>query len=142
MAYAIDRVVVWAGAIEDRPGGVAGVLAVLAQAGANLQFLIARRDKPGAGVLFVAPLTGAAQTRAARKSGLAKADSLHSLRVEGPDKAGLCAGMTSTIAGAGVNLRGVSAAALGKRCVVYFAFENQTDAKKAAQALKTTLNVR
>jgi len=139
MAYTIDRVNVWAGAIEDRPGGVAGVLGILAQAGANLEFVIARRDQPGTGVVFVSPLKGAAQTNAAKKAGLSKAISLHSVRVEGPDKRGLGAEMTRAIASAGINMRGMSAAALGRRSVVYFAFDNLDEANKARRVLKRLL---
>ena len=56
----VERVDVWAATIEDKPGGLADVLAVLRDAGANLQSVIARRarDQPGKGVLFVTPLQG------------------------------------------------------------------------------------
>jgi len=139
MAYTIERVDVWAGAIEDRPGSVAGVLDILAQAGANLEFVIARRDQPGTGVVFVSPVKGAAETNAAIKVGLSKAKSLHSVRVEGPDKPGLGAKMTRAVADAGINMRGISAAALGRRCVVYFAFDNPDHANKARRVLKRLL---
>jgi hypothetical protein len=85
MPYTIDRVDVWAGTIKDQPGGVATVLDALAEVGTNLEFVIARRDAPGTGVVFVAPLKGAALLRAAKKLGLRKAETLQSLRVEGPD---------------------------------------------------------
>jgi hypothetical protein len=67
MAYRISKVDVWAGEIEDRPGGLAGKLAGLAQAGANFEFLISRRapEKPGTGVVFLTPVRGSAQKRAA-----------------------------------------------------------------------------
>ncbi|MCC6695679.1 MAG: amino acid-binding protein [Candidatus Hydrogenedentes bacterium] len=137
MPYTIERVDVWAGTIKDQPGGVAAVLDTLAKAGANLEFVIARRDVPGTGVVFLAPLKGAAQLRAAKRLGLRKAETLQSLRVEGADKPGLGAKITMALAEAGVNLRGLSAAALGKRCVVYFAFDSQAEAKKARQVLKS-----
>ena len=55
MALKIANVDVWAATIKDRPGGVAEKLAALSKAGANLAFVIARRqaDKPGKGVVFV-----------------------------------------------------------------------------------------
>ena len=57
MAYTIKRVDVWAGEIADRPGGLAEKLSALSDAGANFEFLISRRapDKPGSGVVFLAP---------------------------------------------------------------------------------------
>lgn len=141
MAWEISKVDVWAGTIEDRPGGLNEKLDALSAAGANLEFLIARRapEHPGTGVVFIAPLSGAKQTGAARKAGMSKADSLYSLRLEGPDKPGLGAKITRQLAEAGINLRGLSAAALGKRSVVYFAFDSAADANKASKALKKLL---
>ena len=142
MAYKVDRVDVWAGPIKDRPGTAAKVLNGLADAGANLEFVIARRDKKGTGVIFLAPLKGAKQTKVAKALLLSKAESLQSLRLEGPDKPGLGAQITCALAEAGINLRGLSAAALGRRSVVYFAFDNRQDANKAKAVLKKVLRVK
>lgn len=141
MSYEITKVDVWAGPIEDRPGGLADTLEKLEAAGANLEFVVARRapEQPGTGVVFVAPLNGAKQTRAAMQAGLAKADTMHSLRLEGPDKPGLGARITRVLADGGINLRGLSAAALGRRCVVYFAFDTAADAGKASKLAKKHL---
>ena len=141
MAYTIKKVDVWAGEIADRPGGLAEKLAALSKAGANFEFLISRRapDKPGTGVVFLTPVKGAAQKRAAQESGLNTTDTLHSVRVEGPDRAGLGTKMTGALAEAGINLRGISAAALGRRSVAYFAFDSADDAAKATQILKRVL---
>ncbi len=141
MAIQITKVDVWVGEIKDRPGGLGEKLEALAEAGANLEFVISRRapDKPGTGVVFLAPLRGAAQTRAAKKAGLSKATGLHSLRVEAPDRAGLGARMTQAITEAGINMRGLSAAALGRRTVSYLAFDRDADAKKASRVLKKAL---
>ena len=138
MALNITRVDVWAASIEDRPGGLAEKLAALAEAGAQLEFVIARRasERPGTGVVFLTPLKGAAQIGAAKKAGFEKTKSLHSLRVEGPDRPGLGAKMTQAMAQAGVNLRGLSAAAIGPRCVVHLALDSTADATKAARLLK------
>ena len=91
---------------------------------------------PGTGVVFLTPLTGAARVRAAKKAGFEKTKSLHSLRVEGPDQPGLGAKMTQALAMAGINLRGVSAAAIGPRCVMHLALDSTADATKAARLLK------
>jgi hypothetical protein len=141
MAYTISKVSVWAGTIKDRPGGLAEKLTALSRARANLEFVIARRapDKPGRGVLFLAPLKNAAQTRAARKAGLKRAEKMYSLRVAGPDRPGLGTKITRALAEAGINMRGLSAAALNRRSVVYFAFDKRTDANRAAKILKKVL---
>ena len=119
MAYTVQKVDVWAGEIEDRPGGLAEKLAAVGNAGANLEFLVSRRapDKPGTGVVFLTPVKGAKQKSAAQQAGLSTTDSLHSVRVEGPDRAGLGMKMTQALGAAGINLRSVSAAALGRRAV-------------------------
>jgi len=134
----VTRVDVWAASMEDRPGGLAEKLGALAKAGAQLEFVIARRasERPGTGVVFLTPLKGSAQIGAAKKAGFEKTKSLHSLRVEGPDRPGLGAKMTQALAQAGINLRGLSAAAIGPRCVVHLAFDATADAAKAARLLK------
>jgi hypothetical protein len=141
MAYTIKKVDVWAGEIVDRPGGLGEKLSALSDACANLEFLVSRRapDKPGTGVVFVTPVKGAKQKNAAQQAGLATTDSLHSVRVEGPDRAGLGSKMSRALADAGINLRGVSAAALGRRAVTYFAFDSAADADTAMRVLKKAL---
>jgi hypothetical protein len=138
MALEVTRADVWAASIEDRVGGLAEKLAALAEAGAQLEFVVARRasERPGTGVVFLTPLKGAAQIRAAKKAGFEKTKSLHSLRVEGPDRPGLGAKMTQALAQAGINLRGLSAAAIGPRCVVHMALDSTADAAKASRVLK------
>ena len=141
MAYAISKVAVWAGEIADRPGGLASTLGALKAAGSNIEFLVARRapDKPGTGVVFVTPIKGAKQKAAAQNAGLATSEGLHSVRIEGPDRAGLGATMADALAGAGINLRGISAAALGRRAVTYLAFDSAADADAAVRVLKKSL---
>ena len=138
MKLSISRTDVWAATIDDRPGAVAEKLAALAAAGANLGFIIARRmpEQRGSGVLFVTPVKGAKQAKAAEESGFRRTESLHSIRAEGLNKPGLGARMTEAIAAAGINLRGLSAAAIGNRSVAYLALDTDTDATKAAGILK------
>jgi len=138
MARTVSKVDVWAATIEDHPGGVSEKLAPLAKAGANLEFVIARRspDKPGKGVVFLTPLKGAAQLKAARQAGFRLSKSLQSVRVEGLNKPGVGAELTRKLAGAGINLRGLSAAVIGKKSVVYLAFDKPADATKAMRLLR------
>jgi hypothetical protein len=141
MAYTIKKVEVWAGEIADRPGGLASTLAAMQAAGSNIEFVVARRaaEKPGTGVVFVTPIKGAKQKAAAQQAGLSTSEGLHSVRVEGPDRAGLGAKMTDALGAAGINLRGISAAALGRRAVSYFAFDSAADADNAIRILKKAL---
>jgi hypothetical protein len=138
MKFSITRTDVWAASIEDRAGGLADKLARLAEAGANLEFIIARRtpEESGKGVVFVTPLKGSKQSAAAKAAGFQTTQSLHSLRVEGGDKPGTGAKITKALAEAGINLRGLSAAALGRNFVTHLALDSAEDATKAAAVLR------
>jgi hypothetical protein len=138
MKLNVERMDVWAATIEDQPGGLHEKLEVLAGAGANLEFVISRRapDQPGQGVLFVTPIEGAKQSRAAEEAGFKKSAGLHSLRVEGMDKPGVGAVMTEAMADAGLNLRGFSAAAFGRQFIAYLALDTAEDAAIAIETLK------
>jgi hypothetical protein len=138
MKLNVSRTDTWASTIDDRPGGLADKLAALAAAGANLEFVIARRapERRGSGVVFVTPLKGAKQVKAAKAAGFQKTGRLYSLRVEGVDKPGAGANLTRVLAEAGINLRGFSAAALGKRYVTHLALDTAQDAARAAAVLK------
>ena len=138
MKLDITREDVWSASIEDQPGRLAQKLEALSEAGVDLEFVIARRahDKPGTGVVFVTPIKGAKQVKAARASGFDKALSLYSLRIAVADKPGLGAQLTKQVADAGINLRGFSGAAIGGRAVFHLAFESQADATKAVRCLK------
>ena len=65
-------------------------LAPLAQAGANLEYILTRRllSKPGYGVLYIAPITGPLQVRAARSAGLSESHDTVVLRVDIASSAG------------------------------------------------------
>lgn len=141
MPFEITHVSVWAGEIEDRPGVLAEKLEVLQRAGANLEFAIVRPSAPlsGVGVLYVAPLVGREQTAAGGAAGLRKAESLDSLRIVGPDRPGLLAGVTRLIANAGINISGLSSAALGEQCVIYVRFERPADTERATEVLARAL---
>ena len=47
--------------------------------------------------------------------------------------------LCEALADAGINLRGISAAALGRRSVTYFAFDSGADADTAIRVLKKAL---
>jgi hypothetical protein len=138
MKLKVTKADVWAATIEDRVGGLAEKLTPLAAAGASLEFIVSRRtpEQPGKGVMFVTPIKGAKQVRAATDMGFQRTDSLHSLRIDGADKPGLGAKATKALADAGINLRGLSAAAIGRKFACYLALDSVEDAVKAASVLK------
>lgn len=138
MDLLVERVDVWAAPIEDSPGGLAEILSVLKDAGANLQFIIARRapETPGKGVVFVTPLQGDREIRVAAQAGFNVTQRLHSVRVMGRDKAGIAAELVQKLAAAGINLRGFSASAIGPQFVAYVAVDSLEDASKAIAVLE------
>jgi hypothetical protein len=138
MASKVDRVDVWKGIIADNPGELGKLLKDLRAAGANLEFLFARPWKEGKTVVFLAPLKGAAQTRAAKGARLVKWDERPSLRVRGANKAGLAAKLATAIGEAGINIHGVSAIGSAGRSTFYFALD-RADIPKAQRAVKGVL---
>ncbi|WP_446904193.1 amino acid-binding protein [Burkholderia sp. YIM B11467] len=138
MELSVERVDVWAATIEDKPGGLAAVLGALRTAGADLQFIVARRtsEAPGKGVVFVAPLQGDAVIRTATQVGFSVTPSVHSVRVMGLDQMGIIGQLTQMLADGAINLRGVSAAVLGSQFIAYFAVDSVDDADKAIDILQ------
>ena len=139
MSYEISKVDIWVGEIPDRPRGFMRKLELLTQAGANLEFVIARPDKRGKAVVFLAPLQGAAQIQAAEEALLTKAARMHTLRISGPNQSGLGELITRSVADEGLNLRGLSAASIDGKSVTYLRFRNADDAERAKMALKRAL---
>lgn len=117
MACEVTKENVWVGEIDDRAGAVAETLQAVSRVGVNLEFVIARRasDKPGKGVVFMAPFRGEESVRAALNAGLSQWTTAATLRIEGPDRSGLGAMIAWTVANEGINLRGFSSAKLGER---------------------------
>ncbi len=139
MAMKVTRVDVWTAEIEDRAGGLAKTLEPLAAAKAGLECVIARRqpEKPGKGLVFVAPVKGTVVEAAAAKAGFHPSRTVPSLRVEGEDRPGLGQAISSAIAEAGVSMRGLSAMVLGTKFVGYVGFQSSDDMMKAEKALKS-----
>jgi hypothetical protein len=137
MSFKFDRVHLWFCEVADQAGGVASKLAFLAQAGANLEYVYTKRlvDKPGAGVLYVAPVTGATQVRAARSAGLAETDEPVVRRIEGDNEAGLAHRLTQQWAIAGISFGSLTMAVLNNKFVGYASFDTVADANRAAQIL-------
>jgi hypothetical protein len=139
MALQIQRVQVWSGEIPDRPGGAAAILEYLARAGANLSFVFTRPhpSDPNRAIIMLAPVQGPDQIQAARAAGLGPALDVTMLCVEGDNRAGIGCELMSTLAVAGINLRGLSVSAVGDRFAAYLAFENADTAALALQVLAT-----
>lgn len=139
MAFRMQKLLVWAGEIPDRPGGAAGILERLARAGADLEFVFTRpkRDDPQISNIFVAPITEPEHIQAARAAGLTPSRDTYMLRVEGDNRPGLGFEIMSRVAVAGINLRGLSCSTLEHRFASYLAFDSADDLTTAIQLLAT-----
>jgi hypothetical protein len=134
----VKRVDVWAASIKDTPGALGKILAELREVGADLEFIVARRapDKPGTGVVFLAPLRGDAEISAAAMLGFNITTSVQSVRIEGDNEPGIAAILTEKLASAGINLRGLSAAVIGARFIMYLSLDSAANAAEAVKILQ------
>ena len=137
MSFKMDRVHVWATEVKDEPGGVAAKLSALDGAGADLEYVYTQRspDRPGHGILYVAPLTGIGQLKAAKAAGLHEVNEPIVMRVEGDNTAGLAHRLKHAWAAAGINLHGSIMTVLGTKFVGFVTFDSVADANKAARIL-------
>ena len=137
MELIVKTVDVWAADVQDKPGALANKLAQLADAKADLDFIISRRkpDAPGQGVVFVTPLQGDEQIEAATEVGFNILPSLHSVRIEGANEAGITARISQMLGEAGINLRGLSAAVIGDRFIIHLALDTCDDATEIVRIL-------
>lgn len=138
MSYQISKAMLWSVEVDDKPGAVAEKLQVLADSGADLQFVTGRRvpDQPGRGVLLVYPIRGKKQEDAAMAAGFTTATEFTALRVEGTNKPGIGNRLTQAIAEAGINLHELSAIVTGKKFAAFIAFDTTTEIDKGIKAIR------
>ncbi|HUQ73253.1 MAG TPA: amino acid-binding protein [Burkholderiales bacterium] len=138
MAIKASRHDVWMAVIDDRAGGAADKLEALARAGADLEVVFARRtpEHSGQGVLFASPMEGAKVTRAAAEAGFKRSETIHGIRIEGTDKAGLGAKIARSLAEANISFRGMNGMAMGKNFLSFIAVDTAEDAAKAVKVLR------
>jgi hypothetical protein len=138
MGMFVERVEVWAAPIADKPGALSMILQGMREAGADLNFIVARRspDKPGSGVIFITPIRGDREVEAASTLGFNLTNSVDAVCVEGDNKAGVTAELSEMISGLGINVRGLSVAVIGTRFKAYFGFDNPADAEAAVNVLR------
>jgi|SRR5210317_111552 hypothetical protein len=138
MDMLVDRVDVWTASIADKPGGLSRTLKGVYEAGADLDFVIARRapDTPGTGAVFLTPIRGDREVEAASTLGFNLASSVDSVRVEGDNVPGAAVNIADVIANADINIRSFSAAVIGPRYIAYIGFDSSSDADRAAKVLQ------
>lgn len=134
----IDHADVWMAEIDDAPGGLARTLRAIADYGADLDYVIARRqpENRGKGIVLISGLKSKDQIGNVDQAGFHPVTNVAMLRIEGTNEPGIGAKLTKLIADAGVNMNGLSAAVVGHRFVCYAGFDSLADRGKAEGALK------
>ena len=138
MTYTVQKVKTWAGQVEHKPGALAKALGPIANAGANLQMVMAYRSdaKPNSGMIICSPITGGKAIKAAKAVGLRPAPQSTMILVEGANRAGLGRDLTERIARGRINLLGCNATVIGNKFSAVFWFSNPASADKAAKLLR------
>ncbi len=137
MPVTVKKIVLWRREIENQPAVLAGVLAPLASAGADLQVVMGYRY-PGhesMAALELYPVTGRKSINAAKAAGLSAA-SIPALLVQGDNKPGLGYAISKAVADAGVNMAFLVAQVIGRRYSAVIGFDNEADARKASGLIK------
>ena len=137
MSFKMDRIHVWAAEVKDQVGGVASKLSSLAESGANLEYVYTQRlpDKTGNGILYVGPIVGSEQSRAAKAAGMSEVFDHVVMHIVGDNTAGLAFRLKMEWARAGINLHGAIMTVLGGKFVGFITFDSVDDANKAAKIL-------
>jgi hypothetical protein len=137
MAVTVKKAMLWRKEVENRPGMLASTLQPLAEAGADLQVVMAYRYPGGQdkAAIELHPVSGRKLNAAARVVGLAPS-SIPVLLVEGDNKPGLGHAIANAVGEAGINMSFVMAQVLGRKYAAVFGFESQADANKAATLIR------
>ena len=137
MGLSVRRIVLWRTEVENRTGILAGALKPLAEAGADLQVVMAYRypgDESKAAIELY-PVTTKKAVAAAQAAGLTPS-AIPTLLVEGDNKSGLGSALSQAIAGVGINMGFLVTQVIGRKYSCILGFENEEDAKKAAVEIR------
>jgi len=134
----VEHVDVWSASIPDKTGGLSWLLKGMDEAGADFNFIIARRtpENPGSGVVFVTPIRGDREVKAASTLGFSITRSVDAVCYEADNAPGATARLTALLADAGINIRGLSVAVVGTRFIAYIGFDSSRDAQTAVRLLE------
>lgn len=137
MAITVKKVTLWRTEVQNKPGTLSGVLAPLAEAGADLQVVMGYHYHGAAGtaVIEVCPVSGKKSTAAAGSVGL-KASTIPTLLVQGDNRPGLGHAVAQAIAEAGINVAFLVAQVVGTQFSAVIGFEHEAASKEATTLIK------
>ena len=137
MAITLKKITLWRKEVDNKPGAVADTLALLAQAGTDLQAVMGYRypGDQGKAAIELHPVSGKKAIEAARSAGLA-ASPIPTVLVQGDNRPGLGHTIAKALGDAGINLSFVLAQVVGRKYAAVFGFENDSDAAKAIALIR------
>ncbi|HZD41283.1 MAG TPA: hypothetical protein VE131_11210 [Terriglobales bacterium] len=139
MAVTVKKIALWRKEVENRAGILAGALAPLAHAGANIHVVMAYRypNEGSRGAIELYPVTGKKSATAATEAGF-RPSNIPALLVEGNNRAGLGYATAQAIADAGVSLDFLVAQVIGRKYSAVFGFASAADAARCAAIIRKT----
>ncbi len=137
MAVTVKKIVLWRTEVENKPGILAGALASLARAGADLQVVMAYRypGEESKAAIELYPVTAKRSVAAAQEAGLT-ASPIPVLLVEGDNRPGLGHAISQAIADAGINIDFLVGQVVGRKYSVVLGFASEADAAKAVPLIR------
>ena len=137
MAITLKKITLWRKEVDDKPGALADTLALLAQAGTDLQAVMGYRYQgdQGKAAIELHPVSGKKAIEAARSAGLA-ASPIPTVLLQGDNRPGLGHTIAKALGDAGINLGFVLAQVVGRKYAAVFGFENDSDAAKAIALIR------
>jgi hypothetical protein len=137
MAVSIKKIVLWRKEVENKPGALAGSLASLARAGADLQVVMGYRypGEESKAAIELYPVTAKKSVAAAQEAGLS-ASSIPALLVEGDNRPGLGYAISQAIADARINMDFLVAHVVGRKYSAVLGFDSEEDATKSVGLIR------
>ncbi len=138
MAVTVKRITLWRADVDNQPGALAGTLAPLSQAGADLRLVMGYRlpQTPERAAIELYPVSGKRATAAAAQAGLAESRDIPCLLVEGDNRPGLGAVIARALADAGINIAFLVAQVIGRKFTATVGFGDEAAAATATRVIK------
>jgi hypothetical protein len=138
MAVTVKRITLWRAEVANEPGVLARTLEPLAASGADLRLVMGYRlpQTPERSAIEVFPVSGKKVTSAAEGAGLAVANDIPCLLVEGDNRPGLGAAIARGLGDGGINIAFLIAQVIGRKFTAAFGFADESTAAAATRIIK------
>jgi hypothetical protein len=135
MAEHVQRVEYYYATLDDTPGTGARVMSTLKDAGVNLLAFLAFPVAGKKSQLDLVPQDPTALIKAAGQAGISLSETKWAFFIQGEDRVGAVTGITSQLAGAGINITAAAAVGAGSGRFGMIVWVDQRDYNRAAAAL-------